>query len=427
MKYPLHKFVLAFLDFIVVCLSFSAAMQLRGISKVGAETWYVYVRSPEFSFYFLYSLLIIFIFQSNNLYKVNVFLSRSRQLAALVISFFYAVIGLALIAFFVHSSWVVDSRLAVLYFALISFCSTAICRILVFRPAFRYVNSKKLFKTNTLIVGTNLEAKTFALKIRTDNIYGLQLVGFVDDAFPLGTRIFDKYKVLGRVRGIPRLAKELGIKEIIVSVSDVSHAELLRILDTCKKCEARVRVTSSLFEIIHKKTAPELYYDIPVAHLRNPSDDKLTFAMKRVFDIFGSLIALAVLFLPMVAIAVAIKLTSKGSILYTQVRVGKNGKRFEFYKFRSMYGGSDGDPGRVQRVQEFIRNSSKNHGNGSGGSNGSTKVVNENMVTPIGKLIRRTSMDELPQLFNVHKGEMTLVGPRPCLPYEYDAYSEWHK
>jgi len=119
-------------------------------------------------------------------------------------------------------------------------------------------------------------------------------------------------------------------------------------------------------------------------------------------------------------IGLIIKLSSPGPVFHKDTRVGKNGKRFTFYKFRSMYIGSESDKSRVNKMLDFMKG-------GKGTSPASTKVVIDSHVTPFGRLLRKTSIDELPQLFNVLKGDMSLVGPRPCLPYEYDAYEDWHK
>jgi undecaprenyl-phosphate galactose phosphotransferase len=119
-------------------------------------------------------------------------------------------------------------------------------------------------------------------------------------------------------------------------------------------------------------------------------------------------------------IAGLIKLESKGPVLYKQTRIGKNGKPFTFYKYRSMYIGSDKDEFRPEKLKRFIKDG--DNGNGS-----STKIVQESNITLIGRFIRKSSIDELPQLINVLKGDMSLVGPRPCLPYEWDFYHDWHK
>ncbi|HSD63629.1 MAG TPA: sugar transferase, partial [Ignavibacteriaceae bacterium] len=141
--------------------------------------------------------------------------------------------------------------------------------------------------------------------------------------------------------------------------------------------------------------------------------------IKRLFDIIISFIVIAFLSPVILLIMILIKLTSPGPVLFTQVRIGRYGKPFKFYKFRSMRVISGEDEERKQKMIQFMKND-VTYGN-------DTKIINDTRVTWIGKIIRKTSLDELPQLFNVLKGEMSLVGPRPCLPYEYDNYDNWQK
>jgi len=158
------------------------------------------------------------------------------------------------------------------------------------------------------------------------------------------------------------------------------------------------------------------YPDFAERHIGN----KLTISVKRLIDITGSLIAL-LLFSPVfLVIAIAIKLTSAGPVFFRQNRLGHNGKSFTFLKFRSMY--QDNDPGKHRDyIQKFIsqqRNAAVEPG--------VFKLKDDPRITPIGKWLRKTSLDELPQLINVLKGEMSLVGPRPPIPYECDLYDIWH-
>jgi lipopolysaccharide/colanic/teichoic acid biosynthesis glycosyltransferase len=113
-----------------------------------------------------------------------------------------------------------------------------------------------------------------------------------------------------------------------------------------------------------------------------------------------------------------IKITSQGPVLFNQTRIGKFGKPFQFYKFRSMRVSDGEDEERKKKMIEFIKETDSLQG---------SKVINDSRLTWIGKIIRKTSLDELPQLFNVIKGDMSLVGPRPCLPYEFEHYDEWQK
>lgn len=147
-------------------------------------------------------------------------------------------------------------------------------------------------------------------------------------------------------------------------------------------------------------------------------------AMKRVVDILGSLAAITVFSPIFLAVALAVKLTSRGPMLFRQERVGQYGKTFTFLKFRSMKVNND-----PKIHQEYVKKLIAGAGDlkQADGKEGSFKLVNDPRVTSIGRFIRRTSLDELPQFFNVLVGDMSLVGPRPPVPYEYEAYDIWHR
>jgi exopolysaccharide biosynthesis polyprenyl glycosylphosphotransferase len=165
---------------------------------------------------------------------------------------------------------------------------------------------------------------------------------------------------------------------------------------------------------------PKLYPDI--SHRDNAR--KLFHIVKRIMDILGSALAL-VLFLPVfLLIAVAIKSTSKGPIFFRQRRIGQNGKSFVFLKFRSMYVNNDAGVHK-EYVQQLIAGKASKHPSSSSGE-GVYKLTKDSRITRVGALLRKTSMDELPQFINVLKGEMSLVGPRPPIPYEVEAYDLWH-
>lgn len=147
-------------------------------------------------------------------------------------------------------------------------------------------------------------------------------------------------------------------------------------------------------------------------------------AAKRVLDILGSLIAILMLSPIFLVVAAAIKLTSNGPVLFRQQRIGRYGKCFTFLKFRSMRAGNNPKI-HEDYVKKLIAGGSDL--DQSDGKTSSFKLVNDPRVTPIGRFIRRTSLDEIPQFFNVLFGDMSLVGPRPPVPYEYEAYDVWHR
>jgi len=157
-----------------------------------------------------------------------------------------------------------------------------------------------------------------------------------------------------------------------------------------------------------------------------------SFAVKRAMDIVGSVVGL-ILFSPLLlAIPVLIRLTSPGPVLYRQDRIGLYGKKFTFLKFRSMYVNNDATVHKEYVKKLIAGKAEENDGdNGANGGNGQQKpvykITNDKRITPIGQLLRKTSMDELPQFINVLRGEMSLVGPRPAIPYEVQNYALWHR
>jgi lipopolysaccharide/colanic/teichoic acid biosynthesis glycosyltransferase len=177
----------------------------------------------------------------------------------------------------------------------------------------------------------------------------------------------------------------------------------------------------------HRPSDPTLYPDLP----RVDSLSKFFAMSKRIMDIVGSLVLLIAGSPALLIVAVAVKLSSKGPILYRQQRVGQYGKPFMFLKFRSMY--VDNDPSaHKDYVLKLIAGTAERHpvnGNrdGDGNDDGVYKLTQDTRITPIGSFLRRSSLDELPQLFNVLRGEMSLVGPRPAIPYEVAAYRTWHR
>jgi lipopolysaccharide/colanic/teichoic acid biosynthesis glycosyltransferase len=147
--------------------------------------------------------------------------------------------------------------------------------------------------------------------------------------------------------------------------------------------------------------------------------------LKRAVDIIGSLLILTICAPLLLMIALVIKVSSKGPILFRQSRVGQYGRSFMFLKFRSMYVGNDPTTHKEYVTKLIAGTAERETQNGK--SAGVYKLTNDKRITPIGKILRKTSLDELPQLFNVLKGEMSLVGPRPAIPYEVAAYQTWHR
>jgi lipopolysaccharide/colanic/teichoic acid biosynthesis glycosyltransferase len=176
-------------------------------------------------------------------------------------------------------------------------------------------------------------------------------------------------------------------------------------------------------DVAQRPSHPKLYPDLE----RRDNRSKLYSATKRGLDIFGSVCGLVLLSPLLFAIAVAIKLNSKGPVFFRQQRVGQFGTPFTFLKFRSMYVNNDNKIHRDYVMSLISGNAQRQPSNGNGNGHGVYKLTKDPRITRIGAFLRKTSLDELPQLYNVLRGEMSLVGPRPAIPYEVEAYQVWHR
>jgi undecaprenyl-phosphate galactose phosphotransferase len=360
------------------------------------------------------------VFQHYQLYRINVFLTVPKQIISLTKAFAVGVVGLIVGSFLIKGLDWIDSRAVTAYFAAIGFLSTAIFRTVIFRKTFMAFSRSGIYRRRILIIGNDDDAKLLASELESDELHGFEVVGFADDDLPVGTRVFEELEVVGSLGDLPELVSRLGIQDVVVAQNEISHGRLIELLDMAKESNANVRLTSNVYRIIPQKVALEHYIGRPTILLSRGADNRVFRTYKRAFDLIGAFLVLLVLSLPAALIALLIKLTSKGAVLHRDRRIGKNGKPFVFLKFRTMLVGND-DSIHRDFVSEFIRKKAESP------ETEPRKIVDDPRVTPIGKILRKFSFDELPQLINVIRGDMSLVGPRPCLPYEWDQYDDWHR
>jgi exopolysaccharide biosynthesis polyprenyl glycosylphosphotransferase len=203
-----------------------------------------------------------------------------------------------------------------------------------------------------------------------------------------------------------------GVKSALES--NLTPAELARLAISLHQFPSKVD------EIDHS-IAMQFYPDVPVRE----RERQVALIIKRAMDVVGSLAALVIFSPVFLAIALMIKFTSKGPILFKQARIGRYGKKFTFLKFRSMY--ANNDPKIHQDYVSKLITKNSAFENADGTEEKVFKIKNDPRVTWIGRFLRKSSLDELPQFFNVLRGEMSLVGPRPPVLYEYDQYDVWHR
>ena len=367
------------------------------------------------SIYFCLSLLFIIIFKYNGLYRINIIITRAAHLACLFKAFYYGILNIVLLSLIIEDSEIIDPRFMVFVFVLIVVPTMYLLRIEGLRYLFiRFSNSS--FKRNVLILGDGKAGKMLATKLMYENPIGLNIVGFVDDRKAINEEVVIGKKVIGHFEDIEDLIDRNDIDELIIADDDSNSERVLDVIDTCKRLKVNVRVSSELFDIVGKRLVTEKYADIPVIDVSSHYNNTVTLGLKRIIDVIITSIAVVLLTPFMILIAFLIKISSPGPVLFHQIRIGRYGREFKFYKFRSMKVIDGEDEDRKKLMLEFMID-----------TNVKSKIINDTRVTWIGKILRRTSLDELPQLFNVLKGEMSLVGPRPCLPYEFENYDEWQK
>ena len=418
-KIPLYKYIFGIADVFVLFASFITSMYLlRRDPRIGIIE-FTNASQDLILLFFLVSIVFVVVFYYNGLYRLNILLTRASHLTHIMKALYYGALNIVLVSILIESSEIVDSKLLVFLFMFISLPSLYIIRTELMRRLYLLFSTTG-FRRNILIVGDGKSGKLLATKLMFENPIGLEVVGFVDDEKPIGEEIVNEVKVLGRLTDIDGLIKKYHVDELIVAIDNKNQDAILEMVDFCRQFNVSIRITSELFDVVAEKVSTEMYADIPVVDVTSHYNNAITLTLKRIFDIVLTLFALVVFSPVMLIITLIVKFSSPGPVLFKQSRIGKNGKEFPFYKFRSMTvlkeEEEDGD--RKQQMIDFMKDENADSG---------TKIINESRITWIGKIIRKTSLDELPQLLNVLKGDMSLVGPRPCLPYEYENYDEWQK
>ncbi|MDR3566932.1 MAG: sugar transferase [Syntrophobacteraceae bacterium] len=261
---------------------------------------------------------------------------------------------------------------------------------------------------HVLIVGTNSKAIKFSKKIESKSEAGYKIVGFVENGC-YGNGEFKKsgYKVVTDFESFPDFISSNVVEEVMVCLPLKSHYDqCYRIAKSCEEQGIVVRFMSELFDLPLAVPNLEALDGVPVLTLRTGAMQGWPLLMKRGIDIVLSAVMLLSCWPLFVPIAILIKLTSSGPVFFTQMRPGLHKRPFKIYKFRTMVKDADNRIGQVAHMNE---------------ENGPAfKIKNDPRITSFGRFLRRTSLDELPQLINVLKGEMSLVGPRPLFYWEFD-------
>lgn len=295
------------------------------------------------------------------------------------------------------------SRLQTLSFIFISLLLLIAYRVL-FRLFLRFFGDKRYGSRRVLIVGAGSIGRQVAKMVIENSWTGLKMIGFVDDN-PQADTV--GYPHFGSLKQILQVVQEQRINEVIFALPRHAHTKLANLVAALQAFKINVRVVPDLFDLVFLRSTVEDLDGIPVITLREPALDPLQRLIKRLFDVIFSSIALVLASPFMAVIALLIKLDSPGPVIFKQQRMGEGGQPFNMYKFRTMIHDA-GELKQETRTGQLIH-----------------KFYDDPRVTRMGRFLRRTSLDELPQFINVLKGEMSLVGPRPELPWLVDRYEPW--
>jgi exopolysaccharide biosynthesis polyprenyl glycosylphosphotransferase len=279
-------------------------------------------------------------------------------------------------------------------------------------------------RRSVLIVGAGGIGRKVAHELSQYAWADLRLVGYVDDDTAKQGREVDGLPVFGTLDGITDIVKAHAILDAVITLPSRAHERLAHVCQTLQEQGVRVYVVPDFFSLSFPNAKLDGFGGIPVLDLGHLGLSDGRRWAKRVFDVSLSAVGLVVTAPFMLAIALWIRLDSRGPILYRQPRVGEGGRAFLMFKFRSMQNGADVTPHQAhvtRLIKENLAVADLNDPNRKG-----LKLTGDPRITRVGRFIRSTSLDELPQLLNVLRGEMSLVGPRPPLPYEVDVYKPWH-
>ncbi len=276
-----------------------------------------------------------------------------------------------------------------------------------------YVQSKGFNQINLLIVGSGERAQNFIRMVKKHSKWGLRIVGLIDDEHAMYGKEVEGFRVLGRIQDIPLILHRKVVDRVIFVVPRLWLNRIDEAILACEKEGVSTSISMDLYDLKIAKPRQTDFSGFPLLEYETIHAREWQFFIKRALDIILSLFAIVMASPIMLLIAIAIKLESRGPIFFKQKRCGLNGRQFTLYKFRSMVVNAEVKRKELEKANEM--------------DGPVFKIKRDPRVTNIGRFIRKTSIDELPQFFNVLKGDMSLVGPRPPLPVEVDMYQLWQR
>lgn len=413
-RFSTNYIVLLFLvDMLVVQVALGMAMRLRFLLPIGQNLTptmapeYIYVPTPllHISVGVIWAISLTLGFA----YTPRKIIHWSEELQHVLLSHTVAALCFAGLLYVGKLDL---PRLTFIYFYFIALIGLIGYRTLL-RLWGRLQRSHGIGVTRVLIIGTGRIGDDIIQQLERQNWSEFEIVGFLDDEPAEDRYRADQYPVLGKLDDAVDVARQYLVDEIIFALPLHAHARLANLVVRLQELAVRVHVVPDYFDLAFHAATIEEMGGIPLIGLRDSAIDGFQRVGKRLMDLLVAGIAIFFLWPVMLAVAIIIKLEDGGPILYSSARVGENGRLFYMHKFRSMVANAD-------QLHHVVNQKDEN-------GNLFFKYANDPRITRIGRFIRRTSIDELPQFFNVLKGEMSLVGPRPELPWLVESYAPWQR
>ena len=339
----------------------------------------------------------LLLYDAFHLYKPKRVSGRMLEAGNLFLADMVGLLGFIFVLFVIKESDF--SRGLIFIFTMINFALT-LCERNFIRVVLRDIRSRGMNLKHMILVGYSSAAEGYIDRIFANPQWGYQIDGILDDNSTVG-RYYHNVPVIGTTEDVDRILEENDLDEIAITLGLEEYSKLKRIVASCEKSGVHTQFVPDYTDIIPSRPYTEDLLGLPVVNIRYvPLSDTFNAMIKRSMDIIGSLMCI-VLFSPVMLItAIAIRRTSPGPQIFRQERVGLHNREFRMYKFRSM---------EVQTASEEKKG---------------WTTRDDPRVTKVGKVIRKTSIDELPQLFNVLKGDMSLIGPRPERPQYVEKFRE---
>lgn len=357
----------------------------------------------------LFTLLLILVYRQQGVYRLRRQISWFDEFYAIVNGTATGIVITIVIIFIYRRDFY--SRAIFLYAGLLSVAILGLSRLLKVL-LLRQMRRRGIGIRKALIIGAGEVGRTVMRSLVANPESGFQIVGFLDDNPMKGETDIGRFRALGETRNLADILTQ-GIDEVIITLPWQYHRKIVSLMVQCERENVRVRIVPDLFQMTLNRMHVEEVGGVPMIGIKEVGISGLNQVIKRTIDVIFSATALILAAPLMGLIALMIKMESPGPVLFQQERVGKNGRRFIFYKFRSMVEDAERQRAALMDLNE---------------ADGPLfKIKDDPRTTRLGKWLRRLSLDELPQFYNVLRGEMSLIGPRPPLPAEVEQYQEWHK